>query len=82
VEAIVRVKQKGQVTMPNGVRELLSLREGDLLRVTMEGRRIVLEPIVQGRAVAVPFDVRRLDGLVGVASLGGDAVKDAEQDDE
>ncbi len=82
MEAVVRVKQKGQVTMPNGVREALSLREGDLLRVTMEGRRIILEPIVQGRAVAVPFDVRRLDRLVGVASLGGDAVKDAEQDDE
>lgn len=68
--------------MPASVREALSLQEGDLLRVTLEGRRIILEPIVQGRPVAVPFDVRRLGGLVGTAALGGDAVEDARRCDE
>lgn len=82
MEAIVRVKQKGQVTMPASVREALSLQEGDLLRVTLEGRRIILEPVVQTRPVAVPFDVHRLSGLVGTAALGGDAAEDARRCDE
>ncbi len=82
MEVVVRVKQRGQVTMPNAVREALSLREGDLLRVTVEGRKIILEPIVEGRAVAVPFDARRLDGLVGIVRLGGDAVEDTERVDD
>ena len=82
MEAVVRVKQRGQVTMPNAVREALSLREGDLLRVTVEGRKIILEPLVEGRAVAVPLDARKLDGLVGIVKLGGDAVEDTERVDD
>jgi len=82
VEVVVRVKQRGQVTMPNAVREALSLREGDLLRVTVEGRKIILEPLVEGRAVGVPFDARRLDRLVGIVRLGGDAVEDTERVDD
>lgn len=82
MEVVVRVKQRGQVTMPNAVREALSLREGDLLRVTVEGRKIILEPLVEGRAVGVPFDARRLDSLVGIVRLGGDAVEDTERVDD
>ena len=82
MEVVVRVKQRGQVTMPNAVREALSLREGDLLRVTVEGRKIILEPLVEGRAVAVPMDARKLDALVGIVRLGGDAVEDTERVDD
>ncbi len=81
MEAIVRLKGKGQVTLPAAVREQLTLREGDLLRVTVQGRKIVLEPAGQTRAVAVAFDVRKLEGLVGAFPLGGDAVEDARRYD-
>jgi AbrB family looped-hinge helix DNA binding protein len=82
MEVVVRLKRKGQVTLPVSIREQLTLQEGDLLRVTVVGRKIVLEPAAQTRAVAVPFDVHRLDGLVGAARLGGDAVQDTRQYDE
>lgn len=82
MEAVVRLKKKGQVTLPVSVREQLTLREGDLLRVTVQGRRIVLEPAAQPRAVAIPFDAGRLDRLVGAFPLGGDAVEDARRYDE
>lgn len=77
----MRLKGKGQVTVPASVREQLALREGDLLRVSVQGRKIVLEPMAQGRAVAVPFDVQRLADLAGAFPLGGDAVADAERCD-
>jgi AbrB family looped-hinge helix DNA binding protein len=79
MEAVVRLKKKGQVTLPAVVRQRLSLSEGDLLRVSVQGRKIVLEHAAQPRAVAVPFDARRLEPLVGVVSLGGDAVADADR---
>ncbi|MGQ0569089.1 MAG: AbrB/MazE/SpoVT family DNA-binding domain-containing protein [Armatimonadota bacterium] len=78
----MRLKGKGQVTLPASVREHLTLREGDMLRVTVQGRRIVLEPAAQTRAVAIPLDVHRLDGLVGAFPLGGDAVADAARYDD
>ncbi|HEV2359068.1 MAG TPA: AbrB/MazE/SpoVT family DNA-binding domain-containing protein [bacterium] len=77
MDQVVRLKRKGQITLPASVRERLALREGDLLRVTVEGRQVVLEPAVQGHAVAVPVGAGRFDAVVGTAALGGDAVADA-----
>jgi AbrB family looped-hinge helix DNA binding protein len=82
VEAFVRLKQKGQVTLPASIRQKLTLNEGDLLRVTVDGRKVVLEPAVQTHAAAVPFDLRRLDVLIGAFPLGGNAAADAERYDE
>ena len=82
MEAFVRLKHKGQITLPASVRDELTLKEGDLLRVAVQGRRIVLEPAAQPRAVAVPVDVRRLEGLVGAFDLGGNALADTERDDD
>ena len=41
---LAKVKQKGQVTIPQEIRERLELEEGDYLEVTVEDSRIVLTP--------------------------------------
>ncbi|QOJ79002.1 AbrB/MazE/SpoVT family DNA-binding domain-containing protein [Infirmifilum lucidum] len=41
----VRVTRKYQVTIPKEVRELVGVRVGDELKVTVEGNRIVLESL-------------------------------------
>lgn len=38
----VKVTRKGQVTIPKSIREMLEIREGDLLLVDVENGRIVL----------------------------------------
>ena len=50
--SLVRIKPKGQVTIPADIREELALAEGDYLEVRREGRRIVLRP-----KIAVDRDV-------------------------
>ncbi len=50
----VKVTRKYQVTIPREIRELLGIRAGDELRVTVEGNRIVLEPLKP--AVGNPVD--------------------------
>lgn len=76
--ALIRLRQRGQVTLPKAARERLNLKEGDLLRLSVEDGRVVLEPVTSRRAVPVWLSVERLDRLAGVVSLGGDAVEDAE----
>ncbi|MFQ6097603.1 MAG: AbrB/MazE/SpoVT family DNA-binding domain-containing protein [Armatimonadota bacterium] len=44
--ALVKVRQKAQITLPLKVREALGIEEGDYLEVTVEGSRIVLTPKV------------------------------------
>jgi AbrB family looped-hinge helix DNA binding protein len=41
---LAKVKMKGQVTIPAGIREEVGLREGDYVEVTREGNRVVLTP--------------------------------------
>lgn len=82
MDRVVRLKRKGQITLPASVRDRLALHEGDLLRVTVQGRQVVLEPAVQGRAVAVPLGAGRFDAVVGAVALGGDAVADAARYDD
>jgi AbrB family looped-hinge helix DNA binding protein len=40
----VRIKQKGQVTLPMSVRKELNLQEGDLLELGVQKGSIVLQP--------------------------------------
>ena len=42
--SIVKVKTKGQVTLPTSLREQIGLRVGDLLEVKEEKGKIVLTP--------------------------------------
>ena len=73
---LVRLKHKGQVTLPAGVRKQLHLQDGDMLRVRVRKGQIVMEPALRGHPVAVPVPVSRLRRMAGVVSLGGDAAED------
>ena len=55
---IVRVLQKGKITIPVEVRERLGIKEGDELKLVVEGGRIVLLP---PKTVLNPTEA--LDGL-------------------
>ena len=39
------VSRKGQVVIPKELREKLGLRMGTVLRVWVEGKRVILEPV-------------------------------------
>jgi len=40
-----KVSKKGQVVIPKGIRDRLGLTPGTVLKVTVEGRKVILEPI-------------------------------------
>ncbi len=42
----VRVLRGGQITMPKELREVLEIKEGDILEVEMEKNKVVLKPKV------------------------------------
>lgn len=42
--ALVKLKQKGQITLPAGIRAALSLKEGDLLEANIENGKVFLSP--------------------------------------
>jgi AbrB family looped-hinge helix DNA binding protein len=50
---LVRIKQKGQVTLPSGMRKALGLKEGDLVEVTRtaDGLRITPQEVVAMHAL-------------------------------
>ena len=82
MNSVVRVREKGQVTLPLEVRRQLGLREGDLLEASVKDGQIVLELVVRRRPVPVLGTIDQLDSLIGMASLGGDAVVDSARYDE
>ena len=77
MNSVVRVREKGQVTLPLEVRRQLGLREGDLLEASVKDGQIVLELVVRRRSVPVLGTIDELDSLIGMVSLGGDAVVDS-----
>lgn len=42
--SLVKVRQRGQVTLPQDVRDELQLEEGNLLEASVENHAIVLKP--------------------------------------
>ena len=62
---LAKVKQKGQVTIPAGIREELGLHEGDYVEVAREGARIVLIP-QQSAARHREIDAALAEGLADV----------------
>lgn len=66
---LVKLKQKGQMTLPAELRRALSLKEGDLLEANVENGKVVLSPkalVDRERQAAVERFLKR-------------AAKDAEQ---
>jgi len=62
--SIVRVKRKGQVTIPSDLREEFGLEEGSVLRVQKEKNGILLEMVrpVEGGEVVGRNEYRRVLG--------------------
>ncbi|MGC9105422.1 MAG: AbrB/MazE/SpoVT family DNA-binding domain-containing protein [Thermoprotei archaeon] len=54
----VEVGKEGRITIPKSVRDSLGIKEGDVLVLTVVGRKIVLEP---ERRVDVREVARKLD---------------------
>lgn len=55
--SLLRVKSKGQVTIPSDLREQLELEQGDYLEAEVRDGRIVLTPkVVLDRAVVAAID--------------------------
>lgn len=44
---IVKVSKKYQVTIPKEVREKIGIQVGDKVTVRVEGKRIIIEPIIR-----------------------------------
>ena len=44
--SFVKVLRGGQITMPKELREVLEIKEGDILEVQMEKNKVVLKPKV------------------------------------
>jgi len=61
----VKVLQKGKITIPAEVREMLGIREGDILTLEARGGYIILLP---PRTVLNPTEL--LDGLLEGVSAG------------
>ncbi len=74
----MRLKARGQLTLPKAGTESLGLKPGDLARLRVEGGRLIIEPLPPGGPRPVWVEACRLTSLAGTVVLGGDAVKDAE----
>lgn len=80
--SLVRIREKGQLTLPLDVRKQLGLRQGDLLEASVRDGRVVLTLVVKHQEALVPTPIYNLDGLIGIVSLGGDSVADSARYDE
>ncbi|HXQ67272.1 MAG TPA: AbrB/MazE/SpoVT family DNA-binding domain-containing protein [Alphaproteobacteria bacterium] len=75
--SLVRVKHKGQVTIPAEIREEFALAEGDYLEVSREGGKIVLQPkIVLDRDIATKIAEGLADLQAGRVTPAFDSVVD------
>jgi bifunctional DNA-binding transcriptional regulator/antitoxin component of YhaV-PrlF toxin-antitoxin module len=78
----IRLREKGQITLPQEVLDQLALQKDELLEVSIEGGRIVLEQVTEERRGSVSASADMLADIVGLVALGGDAVRDSARYDE
>jgi len=59
----VRLGEKGRITIPAPIRKALSLREGDILKVSVKNRSIILKPekIVTSKEIKGILDITKVD---------------------
>ncbi len=75
---LVYVKKKAQITIPLKVRKAIGIDEGDMLDLKIKNDEIVLKPVSRGKIKLRLVDPKEFTKLKGIASLGGDALKDSE----
>lgn len=75
---LVYVKKKAQITIPLKIRETVGIDEGDVLDIFVKDNKIILKPVRPPKIKLRPVDASVLNKMVGIVSIGGDAVKDSE----
>ena len=45
MEATTKVNKKGIIVIPKGIREMVGLKEGDVVRIRVEGNKIIIEKV-------------------------------------
>jgi len=45
VKVIIKVDEKGRILIPKNIRENVGIKEKSYVRITIEGRKIVVEPL-------------------------------------
>lgn len=76
---LVQVKKKAQITIPLKIRKAVGIDEGDVLDVEVKDKEIVLKPVRRPKIKLKPVPASELKKIVGIFSIGGDAVKDTEE---
>ncbi|MEW6416688.1 MAG: AbrB/MazE/SpoVT family DNA-binding domain-containing protein [Nitrospirota bacterium] len=75
---LVYVKKKAQITIPLKIRETVGIDVGDVLDIFVKDNKIILKPVRPPKIKLRPVDASVLNKMVGIVSIGGDAVKDSE----
>jgi bifunctional DNA-binding transcriptional regulator/antitoxin component of YhaV-PrlF toxin-antitoxin module len=57
-----RLKKGGIITIPQSVLDYMGLAEGDEVLLRGDGRRLVIEPVIKRKRLALSFDI--VDKLV------------------
>ncbi len=80
IKSLVKIDDKGRVTIPQHIREPLGVGPGMYFEVVadLEGRQIVLKPLFRGRAEGVTVEVRvrlneikEVEGIINKCVDGG-----------
>jgi AbrB family looped-hinge helix DNA binding protein len=78
--SIVKIKTKGQVTLPTAVRKLIGLKVGDLLAINENKGTIVLTPQTMiDRRLAQSFADFKAGRSFGPFNSANEAIKDMKQ---
>lgn len=73
--SVVKVQKKGQLTIPNEMRDIIGLADGDYVQIVLKGRKIIVEPAPIVTRTAVEeltgtqrriLDARLAEGLADV----------------
>jgi AbrB family looped-hinge helix DNA binding protein len=80
---LVRLKEKGQFTLPASIREKILAQTGDLFSITLEGNRVVLEPQEVSTRLQSPAQSRKKGVDIGpwIGGAKGAFANVAEADD-
>ncbi|RLE73568.1 MAG: hypothetical protein DRZ80_06100, partial [Thermoprotei archaeon] len=70
---IVKIGERYTVVIPKEIREKLGIKKGQLVRVSTDGRKIILEPIVEN-----PF--KTFEKILGDFTYDREARKKAEKE--
>lgn len=54
----IKLQQRGLITLPKKLRELLEIEEGQVLRIELSGNKIILEPQLSSLDIELAKDIK------------------------